>query len=92
MNTLPSELIAVPKFHGYFWNPTQQVLYSIKVGGFLRPLALSQPFYIKPGYRLETGFSVSRNGKKRRLSLEYLRTLLPNDYQVPYEHEIGNSI
>ena len=64
MNKLPDELIAVPRYHGYFWNPKEQVLYSIKVGGVLRALTLSYSFYIRGHHRVESGFSVSRNGKK----------------------------
>lgn len=93
MNTLPSELIAVPKFHGYFWNPTEQKLYSIKVGGVLRPMTFNPSVYLRQhGLQLEAGYSVSRNGKKIRLTLEHLRSLLPHDYKVPYQHEIGNII
>jgi hypothetical protein len=83
MNTIPSELIAVPGFHGYFWHPQEEVLYSLKITGQLRPLKKSKSYWY--GYNhFPEGFNVSRNGKSKRLELDQLRRLTPSSYKVPY--------
>lgn len=84
MNTIPSELIAVPGYHGYFWHPTEQVVYSIKVDGILKPLAKTRGWsHPKFGW-LAPGFQLSRRGRKRHVSIDFLKKLTPTDYQVPY--------
>lgn len=93
MNTLPSELIAVPGYHGYFWHPTEKILYSIKVDGVLKPLKFN-PSYSnnRLGVHVEAGFAVSRKGRRKRLTLFELKKLIPHNYQVPYQHEIRSRI
>jgi hypothetical protein len=84
VNTLPSELIAVPGYHGYFWHPQEEVVYSLKMGGTLRPLKLAHAVRYAH-YFFPTGFNVCRDGRRRRLDLDWLRKLRPHPYKVPYE-------
>lgn len=67
------------KFPGYFWDVSKKQLYSIKIGGILRPIKFCKGYKgfsnkfgfvdVPPGYR------VSVNGHKRHISMEYLSTL-----------------
>lgn len=83
MNTIPEELIAVPGFHGYFWHPKEDALYTLKIGGVLRPLTRSKAAWY--GYHhFPAGYNVSRNGKRKRLEIDRLRALSPQPYKVPY--------
>ena len=86
MVTLPPEYTAT-KYFGYFWNTKEQRLYSIKVGGILRPMVLTKPnFWNKldqPVYR------VSVNGQKRCLDVGYLKKLVAQDSIIPVEIRIN---
>jgi hypothetical protein len=64
MNTIPEELIAIPNWHGYFWHPTEQVVYSLKITGQLRKLKKTTPFTYN-NYHYGAGFRLSYNGKSR---------------------------
>jgi hypothetical protein len=93
VNTIPGELIAVPKWHGYFWHPTEKIVYSLKVGGVLKPLKF-HPAYRNDrlGICVPAGFQFSKRGKKFRMAITILRELKPYDYKVPYAHETGSRI
>lgn len=82
MVTLPPEYTAT-KYFGYFWNTKEQRLYSIKMGGILRPMVLTKPnFWNKldqPVYR------VSVNGQKRWLDVGYLKKLTTQNSTIPVE-------
>ena len=85
MNTIPHELIAIPDFHGYFYHPKERVVYSLKVTGKLKPLAFSKGHYVKGHGFFESGYNLSRKGRKYRFSREQLDKIIRKDYQVPYE-------
>jgi hypothetical protein len=72
MVTLPKDFVAT-KHDGYFWNLKEQKLYSIKVSGFLRPLA--GPRKPNPFNHYIEGYQVSVNGRRRILALETLQKL-----------------
>lgn len=82
-NTIPTDLIAVPKYDGYFWCPTDKTVYSLKVTGTLTPLAFQRGRHIPGGHYAEAGFAISIGGRKRRLTMDYLNKLSPTTYQVP---------
>jgi len=84
MNTLPSELIALPSYHGYFWHPTKLQLYSLKVTGTLKPLTRKKSGYYQ-GVYFPSGYYVSKGGRRRFFSIDDLKRLTKHDYQVPYE-------
>ena len=73
MVTLPKEFVAT-RHPGYFWNVVEKKLYSIKVTGELRPMA-----FHKGGnfgwVRVEPGYQISVNGRKRRFTMGYLESL-----------------
>jgi hypothetical protein len=87
VNTIPSELIAVPNYHGYYWHPGEGVVYSMKVDGILKPLKKKKAFGEHP-----SGYPLSRKGKSSTKPLEFFRRLTPQDYKVPYQHEIRTRI
>ncbi len=73
MVTLPKNFVAT-RFPGYFWNVKEKKLYSIKVTGELRPMALQRggAFY---GRIIEPGYQISVGGQKRRYTMRYLCSL-----------------
>ncbi len=75
MVVLPEDFV-MTRYPGYFWNLKERKLYSIKVTGELRPIKFHKGgrFY---GYVVEPGYPVSVNGRKRKLTMEYLGSLKP---------------
>ena len=73
MVTLPKDFVAT-RYPGYFWNAVECKLYSLKVTGELRPMA-----FHKGGnfgwVRVEPGYQISVNGRKRRFTMGYLESL-----------------
>lgn len=85
-NIIPSHLIAVPNYDGYFFCSETDTLYSLKVTGTLTPLTRLKA--VQLGYRyFPARFNVSRNGKKSYLSVAKLRKLARTDYTVPFERK-----
>ena len=85
MVTLPKEFVAT-KYPGYFFNITDERLYSVKVTGMLKPLAKVYPNQFN---HFRAGFSVSIRGQKRVLEMSYLKTLKPMPSVFPvYEPEM----
>lgn len=75
--TLPDEYVAVPKFPGYFVHIPTKTVYSIKIGGELKPLSYQYSFYT--GFRMiKAGYNLSRNGKKHRLPQEAVDKIAAN--------------
>lgn len=75
MVSLPEEFVAT-WLPGYFWNIDEQKLYSIKIGGILRPLKLTLPNRWNNGFK---GYLVSHNGSKKYMKLSSLQTIVPKD-------------
>ena len=82
MVTLPKDFVAT-KHDGYFWNIKEQKLYSIKVGGFLRPLA--GPYKPNQWNHFIEGYKISVNGKNRTMYLDYLKKLKAADSIIKVE-------
>ena len=72
MVTLPPNFMAT-RFPGYFWNVETRQLYSIKVGGVLRPLKIRKPS-VWNKLRCDA-YPVCVNGERRYLSIDYLNKL-----------------
>jgi len=72
MVRLPDEFIAT-KFNGYFFNTENETLYSVKIGGILRPLPRVQPSRFN--HLRGPAFYVSVNGNKKCYPLERLQEL-----------------
>jgi hypothetical protein len=89
--TLPPELVAIPKFPGYFYDPATKQLYSIKMTGLLHPMAKSPAITVR-GYYFGAGYNISKNGRRRRLTFEDLAKLSRQPYQIPYERKITCSV
>jgi hypothetical protein len=79
MVTLPPEFIAT-RFPGYFWNPSDSKLYSVKVTGELKPLKMSKASFFNKGI---AGWTVSVYGQRRYLPLYVLTKLKPKDTVFP---------
>lgn len=86
MVTLPPEYTAT-KYFGYFWNTKEQRLYSIKIGGILRPLKVTKPnrWNELPG----PAYRVSDKGWKRYLLVSDLKKLTTQDSIIPVEIRIN---
>lgn len=75
----PPNLTAT-KYPGYFWDVNRQCLYSIKVGGTLRPLPLND----RNRWCGEPHFRVSHKGVPRTMKLSQLKRLNLVDSEIPY--------
>jgi hypothetical protein len=65
------------RFPGYFWNVETQQLYSIKVGGVLRPIKIRKPSHWN---KLRcAAYPVCVGGVRRYLDIEYLTKLTYRD-------------
>jgi hypothetical protein len=80
MVVLPVEFVEIPRFPGYFYNVRSASVWSIK-SGTLKQLAYKRPYKSSPG-----GFSVSREGIRYTLSLNYLSKLTAKKEPVEYTH------
>lgn len=79
MVTLPKQFVAT-RLPGYFWNTADERLYSVKITGALRPLkkqASNRWNHFKEGYQL------SHMGRKRFMSVDYLKKLKPKAQTFP---------
>jgi hypothetical protein len=73
MVTLPVDFVAT-RFPGYFWNVAEEKLYSVKVTGELRPMAFHKGGFFY-GTKVEPGYQISVNGRKRTYPMSYLTSL-----------------
>lgn len=82
MVVLPADFVKT-KYDGYFWNVREKRLYSIKVGGILRPLALRNEWWVRHlrvgDIRIPKGYDVSLNGQRKRYPLKELLELKAKD-------------
>lgn len=82
MIVFPPEFVKVPDCPGYFWNRKEQVLYTIKVTGILRPMKKQKAFrgYVygrtvdKPA-----GYQISEDGQRGFLSHQRLVDKFPRE-------------
>jgi hypothetical protein len=86
MVKLPQEYIAT-KYSGYFWNPDDECLYSVKVTGELKPMKPSYAGTMTsgrwyPNYNVP-GFKVSVKGVRKFMSLAELKGLKPKNTLFP---------
>lgn len=73
MITFPDGFVAT-KFPGYFWNTTDEKLYTMKVTGVLRPMRISDPPALYEDDR--ASYRVSVNGVRRRLTTAQIKRAL----------------
>jgi hypothetical protein len=79
MVVFPPEFVAT-RYPGYFWHLTEQRLYTIKVTGILRPLAVSNHIRYTHG---RNQYKLSVNGNKRHIYEDTLKQLkAPKKNQV----------
>lgn len=83
-NTIPDELVAVPSYPGYFYNPITKELFSIKVTGTLKALTF-QRAYRRGSINIPAGFNMSRRGRKVRFTIADLDSIPRHEYRVPYD-------
>lgn len=79
MVVMPPNFMAT-KYPGYYWNVETKKLYSIKVGGVLRPLVSKKPSRWNQ-LPCET-YTVSVDGRRRWLSVDYLNKLTYADSMI----------
>lgn len=84
--TMESPRVSLPKgftatkFEGYFWDTVSQVVYSLKQGGYLRPLKIKKP---NPwNMANEPFYTASVKGRNRRLYLSYLMGLKEENSEI----------
>lgn len=84
----PEDFIALI-YPGYFWNPLEKRLYSIKVNGVLTPLKINQGRY--PSWIRQIGkhYQLSVKGQRKYISLNEIERFLVNGtYEVPVLKEV----
>lgn len=88
----PETLTPVPLCPGYFWDMKKEKLFSLKVGGVLRELAVKKghkSMFRYPGAKflgIEVGdkyYQVSIDGKRRYLPVKALKKLEMVHYKMP---------
>ena len=79
MVVLPKEIIET-KYPGYFFNIDNEMLYSVKVVGMLKPLGKCFP---NVHNHFRTGWKVSVKGERRWLDLSYLQRLKAAHLKTP---------
>lgn len=86
MITLPSELKAIRGFPGYFFRESDKQLFSIKIGGVLKPLKhKNSPPLAWNRFQGFSGWELSKGGKRHNISDEAIvKRLIQEDHQVPY--------
>ena len=86
MITLPSELKAIRGFPGYFYREADKQLFSIKIGGVLKPLKhKTSPPLQWNRFRGFSGWGLSKGGICRNISDDaIIKLLIQEDHQVPY--------
>jgi hypothetical protein len=82
MVRLPEEFIAT-KFSGYFFNTKENVLYSVKIRGVLRPLKKTSPNYFNK--LREPAFYISVDGKRRAYVISKLLKLAEKAKENPVD-------
>lgn len=83
---LPHGFVAT-KFDGYFWNYLEQKLYSIKVGGTLRPLKRVEPNW--HNQLRGPAFRISIDGQAMYYFLDRLQKLTPQGSEIKVENPYG---
>ena len=79
MVTLPPEFVAT-KYPGYFWNIGDKKLYSVKVSGELRRMAMRNHWQYTFG---QDAYSISIKGRKKTLFVRDLQRLVPTPQVFP---------
>ena len=86
----PDGFIALKRYPGYFWNPHEKRLYSIKVSGILTPLKVNRGFhhpkwtrYIGPHYQ------ISNRGQRRYIPLDRIDDFLHDGEYVVQRELLG---
>ena len=98
MVSLPPVFIAT-KYPGYFYNSSNEQLYSLKIDGILKPLKYQKPnrfnhmfnwrIKLKDGSYVYTegGYYVSTKGRKKFYPIEELKELEQHDATIPVKEE-----
>lgn len=95
----PEGYVALKGFPGYFWNANTQHLYTMKVTGELRPLAvqfanwrmLRKLRHTAVGRFISADdpyFVVSRAGKRRTMSIPYIKGILDYNHIIPFKQRV----
>lgn len=85
MINFPEGLMAIKGYPGYFWDTKTNHLFSIKVGGVLRPLKIQKPFYTKQISIEVDHWSVSINGRQKILTVDKILRRLEDPHDIPIQ-------
>ena len=88
MITFPPEYVEI-YYPGYYWNMKENVLYSIKVTGTLKPLKLGRRWNGPGHYSVIKGYKLSHRGRPRFMPLEDLMKLSPKNAVVPMWNQLN---
>ena len=82
MVTLPPPFTAT-KYLGYFWNTETKELFSLKQGGVLRKMRRRNPIPGLTGKIMSPYYTLSVNGERKFVTINYLHTLKLKDSVIP---------
>lgn len=79
------------KFPGYFFNTTDEKLYSMKIDGVLKPLKFHKPNQFNHMWRYNDtkgGYYCSVRGQRRFYSIEKLKELKDVPHVIPVKEKV----
>lgn len=88
MITLPEGLFALDGYPGYFYDKEEAQLYSLKIGGVLKPLRMYTWIFSKYSRKLcEPHYVLSRNNRRHYLFMHDLMKILVSPDVIPIERK-----
>lgn len=83
--TFPESFRAIKGYPGYFWNIEEKRLYSLKIGGILRPLKMYDRFYhrYERSYSTWNHYQLSVNGSSVNIGVDKILKLLEDPHTIP---------
>ena len=88
MITLPEGLFAVNGYPGYFYDKVEAQLYSLKIGGILRPLKMYTWFYCgRKRSPCAPHYVLSRNNRRHYIFIPDLMRILVSPDVIPIERK-----
>lgn len=94
MIIFPKSFVKI-KYPGYFWDTDEHILYSIKVTGVMKPMKLQKGFrgVVNGAYiEIPDGYQLSHQGRRRYVTLEYLKALKVQPYTHKELVDFENSV
>jgi len=80
MITFHKKYFALDGLPGYYWNKEDEKLYSIKIGGVLRPLALQKPNSFN--HLCDHGYQLSKHNRSYSYTIRQIKSKIVENYII----------